>query len=68
MNVNNMATSRRNTRAGAGRQKIALNSSDRVWQQLRDASFAAVGPWLAAKAKAIQSDYQVGRPWRVRVM
>lgn len=35
-----------------------LNSSDRLFAELRDASFAAVGPRLGEKAKLIQSSYQ----------
>ena len=35
-----------------------LNSSDRLYAELRDQSFAAVGPRLGEKAKAIQTNYQ----------
>jgi len=41
------------------RQKAVLNSSDRLYEELRDQSFAAVGPRLGEKAKAIQVNYQV---------
>ena len=36
------------------RQKVALNSSDRLFKELRDLSFAAVGPRLGERAKLIQ--------------
>ena len=51
------------------RQKAVLNSSDRLYEELRDQSFAAVGPRLGEKAKAIQVNYQVrwaARSWRHR--
>ena len=35
-----------------------LNSADKLFAELRDSSFAAVGPRLGEKAKAIQSNYQ----------
>ena len=35
-----------------------LNSADRVFRELRDLSFAAVGPRLGERAKAIQADYK----------
>ena len=38
-----------------------LNSSDRLYEELRDQSFAAVGPRLGEKAKAIQTNYQACR-------
>ena len=38
-----------------------LNSSDRLYSELRDQSFAAVGPRLGEKAKAIQTNYQARR-------
>lgn len=37
---------------------MVLNSSDRLFAELRDASFAAVGPRLGEKAKLIQTNYQ----------
>jgi hypothetical protein len=43
------------------RQKAVLNSSDRLYSELRDQSFAAVGPRLGEKAKAIQTNYQARR-------
>lgn len=36
---------------------MSLNSADRTFAELRDMSFAAVGPRLGARAKALQSDY-----------
>lgn len=42
----------------AKKQRTMLNSSDRLFAELRDASFAAVGPRLGEKAKLIQSSYQ----------
>lgn len=44
-------------RAGS-KQKMVLNSSDKLFADLRDASFAAVGPRLGEKAKVIQTNYQ----------
>ena len=44
-----------------GRQKIALNSADKVFRDLRDLSFAAVGPQLGQRAKSIQSDYKTSK-------
>ncbi|KAK9844079.1 hypothetical protein WJX81_004070 [Elliptochloris bilobata] len=41
-----------------GKQRIVLNSADRVFRELRDLSFAAVGPCLGERAKAIQADYK----------
>lgn len=35
-----------------------LNSADKVFRELRDLSFAAVGPRLGERAKAIQADYK----------
>lgn len=35
-----------------------LNSADKLFAELRDSSFAAVGPRLGEKAKAIQTNYQ----------
>ena len=43
--------------AGA-KQRIVLNSADKVFRELRDLSFAAVGPRLGERAKAIQADYK----------
>ena len=44
---------------GAGaKQRIVLNSADKVFRELRDLSFAAVGPRLGERAKAIQADYK----------
>ncbi|BDA43254.1 Vacuolar protein sorting-associated protein 33A [Coccomyxa sp. Obi] len=43
------------------RQKIALNSADKVFRDLRDLSFAAVGPQLGQRAKSIQSDYKTSK-------
>jgi len=40
------------------KQKMVLNSSDKLFAELRDASFAAVGPRLGEKAKVIQTNYQ----------
>ena len=40
-----------------GKQRVALNSADPVYAELRDLSFAAVGPVLGERAKAIQADY-----------
>lgn len=37
-----------------------LNSADKLFAELRDSSFAAVGPSLGEKAKAIQTNYQAG--------
>lgn len=44
-----------------GRQRIALNSADKVFRDLRDLSFAAVGPQLGQRAKSIQSDYKTSK-------
>lgn len=44
-------------RAGQ-RQKFALNSSDQVFHELRDLSFAAVGPELGKRTKGLRTDYQ----------
>jgi hypothetical protein len=41
-----------------GKQRITLNSADRIYAELRDLSFAAVGPQLRQRAMAIQSDYK----------
>ncbi len=48
------------THAGSptNKQKMVLNSSDRLFAELRDASFAEVGPRLGEKAKVIQTTYQ----------
>ena len=40
------------------RQKFALNSSDQVFHELRDLSFAAVGPELGKRTKGLRTDYQ----------
>ena len=50
------------------RQKAVLNSSDRLYEELRDQSFAAVGPRLGEKAKAIQVNYQVRRARRLAML
>ena len=47
-------------RAG-GKQRITLNSADRIYAELRDRSFAAVGPELRKRAMAIQSDYKTSK-------
>ena len=44
--------------AGQKQQKFAVNSSDKVYQELRDLSFAAVGPKLSERAKSLQTDYK----------
>jgi hypothetical protein len=44
-----------------GRQRVALNSADKVFRDLRDLSFAAVGPQLGQRAKSIQSDYKTSK-------
>lgn len=44
-----------------GKQRITLNSADRVFSELRDLSFAAVGPQLRQRAMAIQSDYKTSK-------
>ena len=44
--------------AAGKQQKFALNSADKVYQELRDLSFAAVGPKLGARAKSLQTDYK----------
>ncbi|KAK9831278.1 hypothetical protein WJX74_010180 [Apatococcus lobatus] len=43
---------------GGQRQKFALNSSDQVFHELRDLSFAAVGPELGKRTKGLRTDYQ----------
>ncbi|KAL3150677.1 hypothetical protein ABBQ32_000472 [Trebouxia sp. C0010 RCD-2024] len=43
---------------GQKQQKFALNSADKVYQELRDLSFAAVGPKLSERAKSLQTDYK----------
>ncbi|KAK9830347.1 hypothetical protein WJX72_011177 [[Myrmecia] bisecta] len=43
---------------GGSKTRIVLNSADRVFRDLRDLSFAAVGPQLGARAKMLQSDYK----------
>lgn len=43
---------------GQPKQKVPLNSADRVFLELRDRSFAAVGPWLAERTKGLQHGYQ----------
>ena len=48
------------TRAG-GKQRITLNSADKTYAELRDLSFAAVGPQLRQRAMAIQSDYKTSK-------
>ena len=40
------------------RERMALNSADRTFRELRDMSFAAVGPRLNTRAKALQSEYK----------
>lgn len=44
-----------------GKQRITLNSADRIYAELRDLSFAAVGPQLRQRAMAIQSDYKTSK-------
>ena len=44
-----------------GKQRITLNSSDKIYAELRDLSFAAVGPQLRQRAMAIQSDYNTSK-------
>ena len=44
-----------------GKQRITLNSADRIYAELRDRSFAAVGPELRKRAMAIQSDYKTSK-------
>lgn len=44
--------------AGQKQQKFALNSADKVYLELRDLSFAAVGPKLSERAKSLQTDYK----------
>ena len=44
-----------------GRQRITLNSADKIYAELRDLSFAAVGPQLRQRAMAIQSDYNTSK-------
>ena len=44
-----------------GKQRITLNSADRIYAELRDRSFAAVGPELRRRAMAIQSDYKTSK-------
>ena len=44
---------------GTGRkERMTLNSTDRTYKDLRDVSFAAVGPRLGTRAKALQSQYK----------
>lgn len=43
---------------GQKQQKFALNSADKVYLELRDLSFAAVGPKLSERAKSLQTDYK----------
>lgn len=43
---------------GGKHQKFALNSADKVYLELRDLSFAAVGPKLSERAKTLQTDYK----------
>ena len=52
-----VCTSRCNA-AGQKQQKFALNSADKVYLELRDLSFAAVGPKLSERAKSLQTDYK----------
>ena len=53
---------RRHPAACAGsKQRISLNSADRIYAELRDRSFAAVGPELRKRAMAIQSDYKTSK-------
>ena len=46
------------TCTGNKQQKFALNSADKVYLELRDLSFAAVGPKLSERAKSLQTDYK----------
>ena len=48
------------THAGS-KQRITLNSADRIYAELRDLSFAAVGAQLRQRAMAIQSDYKTSK-------
>ncbi len=43
------------------KQRITLNSADKMYAELRDLSFAAVGPQLRQRAMAIQSDYKTSK-------
>ena len=43
------------------KQRITLNSADKIYAELRDLSFAAVGPQLRQRAMAIQSDYKTSK-------
>ena len=47
------------------KQRITLNSADRIFAELRDRSFAAVGPELRKRAMAIQSDYKTSKVARL---
>ncbi|KAK9808509.1 hypothetical protein WJX73_003066 [Symbiochloris irregularis] len=40
------------------KERMTLNSTDRTYKDLRDVSFAAVGPRLGTRAKALQSQYK----------
>eukprot|EP00873_Tetraselmis_striata_P024411 jgi/Tetstr1/444675/TSEL_032523.t1 len=53
--------------AGVKRTKVPLNSADRLFQSLRNANFAAVGPALRDKALSLQADYQDLAPERKTV-
>jgi len=43
---------------GAMKRKIQLDSSDKLYPELRDANFAVVGPLLNKTARRLQSDYE----------
>jgi hypothetical protein len=45
--------------SGARKTKIALNSGDTVYEEIRDLNFARVGPLLNKRAKKISEEYDV---------
>lgn len=58
------STSGAGTSAGDGRgarpqmQRAALNSSDKVFREIRDLSYAAAAAWIREKAATMQQDYR----------
>ena len=47
---------------GGETKKLALNSGEQLYAELRDKNFSAVGSLLSRKAKLISAQFDVSRP------
>jgi len=56
------SSSSSNAVAGVKRTKTPLNSSDKLFQAMRDVNFACVGPMLRDRAMSLKSDYRDLQP------